>query len=62
MRVGDLVKLKSIPTSIGLISWVSPNVHESISYDVTVVWSTPNRHGQITDQFNFQLEVMSESR
>ena len=62
MRVGDLVKMKSMPSEMGLITWVSPNVHNSVTYDVWVEWCTPTQRGRHdTHQFNFQLEVISES-
>ena len=63
MSVGDLVKMKSIPNEIGLISWVSPQAHDSVTYDVWVEWCTPTQRGrQNTHQFSFQLEVVSEAR
>ncbi len=63
MRVGDLVRMKSIPNEIGLISWVSPSADDHVTYDVWVEWSTPTQRGRHdTHQFSFQLEVISASR
>ncbi len=57
MKVGDLVRVKHDHADVGIISRVDPNIHNSVTYKV---WYTSPAGDKST--YNYQLEVISESR
>ena len=59
MEVGSLVKFKH-RDSIGLVIWRDPNVHNSVTYKVTVAWTYPEQEEQ--PQYSYELKVIDESR
>ena len=64
MKVGDLVRYKHDYTAVGLITKIDPNVYDSVTYKVWVALSRlmNNAHGPADVTYNYQLEVISESR
>ena len=62
MKVGDLVRYKHDHKSVGLITKVDPNIHGSVTYKVWVVMPTPDLPGHEMVTYNYQLEVINESR
>ena len=57
MKVGDLIRVKHDHADVGIISRVDPNIHNSVTYKV---WYTSPAGDKST--YNYQLEVISESR
>ena len=57
MKIGDLVRIKHDHTDVGIISGVDPNIHNSVTYKV---WYTSPVGDKLT--YNYQLEVLNESR
>jgi hypothetical protein len=60
MKVGDLVTIKHAPDTTGLVTWVDPNIHNSVTFKVDVAWAHLESKEQ--EQYSFELEVISESR
>ena len=60
MEVGDLVTIKHVPGTTGLVTWCDPNIHDSVTFRVNVAWTHLEMKEQ--EQYNFELEVISESR
>jgi hypothetical protein len=60
MKVGDLVKIKHAPETTGLVTWCDSNIHASVTFKVKVAWAHLDMKEQ--SRYNFELEVISESR
>ena len=60
MKVGDLVTIKHAPGTTGLVTWCDPNILDSLTFRVKVVWTHLGMKEQ--SRYNFELEVISESR
>jgi len=59
MKVGDLVRMKSLPDELGLIINVDPNLGNSVSYSVCVEWCTSTKRGiPKSQQYSWQIEVI----
>jgi len=58
MKVGDLVRIKHDHVDVGIISRVDPNIHNSVTFKV---WYYTSSAGD-KSTYNYQLEVISESR
>ena len=59
MKVGDLVRMKSLPDEMGLIIEVDPNLGNSVSYKVWIEWCTLTKKAiPKSQQFSWQIEVI----
>ena len=60
MQVGDLVKIKHGPDTIGVVTQIKPNPNNSVTFRVVANWLHLDMKEQ--DRYNFELEVINESR
>jgi hypothetical protein len=57
MKIGDLVRFKHDYDSVGIVSDVDPNIHDSVTYKVWVSWN--HMMNRITPVYSYQLEVIN---
>jgi hypothetical protein len=63
VKVGDLVRYKHDRESVGLITKVSPNIHNSVTYPVWAMMSARDVFDSEEQMiYNYQLEVVNEGR
>ena len=60
MKVGDLVRFKHDHKSVGLITDVDPNLHDSVTYKVQIIM--PKHLDEEKVIYSYQLEVINETR
>ena len=60
MKVGDLVRIKHAPDTIGLVTQIKPNPNNSVTFRVVACWLHLGMKNQ--DRYSFELEVINESR
>ena len=60
MQVGDLVKIKHAPDTIGIVTQISANPKNSVTFRVVANWLHLDMREQ--SRYNFELEVINASR
>ncbi len=59
MKVGDLVKYKHDQKLMGLVTKIDPNIHDSVTYQVWVMFPPGPLPGREKVTYNYQLEVIN---
>jgi len=60
MKVGDIVKIKHAPDTIGVVTQTSANPNNSVTFRVVANWLHLDMREQ--SRYNFELEVISANR
>jgi len=60
MKVGDLVKIKHAPDTVGVVTEIKPNPNNSVTFRVVAHWLHLGMKKQ--DRYSFELEVINASR
>ena len=60
MQVGDIVKIKHAPDTIGVVTQIDPNPNHSVTFRVVANWLHLDMREQ--SRYNFELELINANR